>query len=290
MQQLDFLRRYPVKIYYNHPSISAFKSGGNIDCVVYPERVDSLEYCIKALNERGQSFKLVGNCTNILIKDKGYKGIIISTKYITGSYVEEDRLYAYSGEKLSKVFMLAKNNNLSGFERLKDIPGTIGGAVCMNAGAFSMEIMDIVEYIDVYEDEYKRIYKKDIEYSYRNTQFKNSNTYILGVMFKLEKKDIFYIDYWAKKCEKERKQSQPNAISLGSVFKKCNGISAGEYIEKVGLKGYSHGGAQISSKHANFIINKGNAKSRDFLYLSDLILTQVDNKFNVSLEYEIEIL
>ena len=109
-------------------------------------------------------------------------------------------------------------------------------------------------------------------------------------MFKLEKKDIFYIDYWAKKCEKERKQSQPNAISLGSVFKKCNGISAGEYIEKVGLKGYSHGGAQISSKHANFIINKGNAKSRDFLYLSDLILTQVDNKFNVSLEYEIEIL
>ena len=291
MQYIDFLKRFNCLVKYHQNSLSHFKSGGKIRYVLYPEDTQFVKNILHELDTLSISYVVVGNCSNILISDKGYSGALVCTKRLNRMACIEDCIYAESGCNLSDIIILAKEHGLAGLEEFYGIPGTIGGAVCMNAGAFQREISQVVEYVDVVcNGKIDRKTCNELCFDYRYSIVKEQSITILGVMLKLKKDSKLSIQARMSRFMQMRKNMQPSQISLGSVFKKVNGISAGYYIEQVGLKGYKIGGAMISNKHANFIINVDHAKSLDFMSLANLAISKVDNAFNIRLQYEILLL
>jgi len=259
-------------------------------------------------------FFILGGGSNVLFSDKGYEGLVIklqNTKY----EIRNTKIVAESGVPLQKLVIESAKKGLSGLENLAGIPGTLGGAIYGNAGVFGREIGDLVEEVEVLDVrgpklEVKRLQNKDCKFGYRESIFKRKkNWVILGATLKLKKGKKKEIEEKIKKILKLRKERQPLEFpSAGSVFKNVpiknvskkirekfkekikNGfLPAGALIEAVGLKGYQIGGAKISEKHANFIVNTGNAKASDVLKLIETIKEKVKKKFKVQLEEEIEL-
>ena len=272
--------------------ISSFGIGGNADYYVLTENISALLEVVKYLQEGGFLYKIVGNCTNLLFDDSGFKGTIVCTSNLneikmTGPY----SFYCESGTLICNLSLFALKNNLVNFEGLCSIPGTIGGGLIMNAGAFDNVISDNLEYIDVYDyDKMKilRLNDYDVKFSYRKGLNKDKYL-ILGAGFKSHKGEYSKILCKMNSYKKIRKITQPVEKSAGCYFKKSEcGESAGKIIDNCGLKGTNVGDAYVSNTHAGFLINKGNATSSNILTLAEIVKKEVFLKNGTILKEEVE--
>lgn len=269
---------------YSADKLSYFKSGGKIDTLLCPSTLKDFNS-----NTLPNNFTVLGACTNTLISDNGVRGEVISTKLLKGIEKNGDSLYVLGGETISKLCAFARNNSLSGLEELNGIPGSIGGAVVMNAGCFGREIAELIEYVDIYLDgTIERLTPKELNFSYRFSALKGKqNAIVVGVRLKLVKGTKNDIADKMRSVMQRRKAHQPTEPSLGSVFRAVDGVPAGKIIEDCGFKGMAHGGACVSTKHANFIVNMDKATSADYISLVDAIKSGVKTKKDIELKREV---
>lgn len=269
---------------YSADKLSYFKSGGKIDTLLCPSTPSDFNS-----NTLPNNFTVLGACTNTLISDIGVRGEVISTKLLKGIKGNGGSLYVLGGESISKACAFARNNSLSGLEELNGIPGSIGGAIVMNAGCFGREIAELTEYADVYIDgRIERLTFNELNFSYRFSALKGRrNAIVVGVQLKLVKGTKCEIADRMRSVMQRRKAHQPTEPSLGSVFRAIDGVSAGKIIDECGFKGMTHGGACVSTKHANFIINFNKATSADYIALVDAIKSGVKTKKDIELKREV---
>lgn len=236
-------------------------------------------------------FFVLGGGSNILVSDKGFNGLVIKNENAGIKKLGKDFLEVGSGTNLGSLVEFATEQNLFGLEGLFGIPGTVGGAIVGNAGVKESFIGDILESVRVLTNrgEIFEIDQKDADFSYRSSRFQKTGEIILSAKIKLEKSDKSEIERRIKKTISMR-QNQPKGKSAGCIFKNPKKGFAGYYLDRAGLKGTQIGGAKVSEKHANFIINVGGAKASDVLQLIHLCKEKVREKFGVSLEEEIVLL
>ncbi|MBU2577254.1 UDP-N-acetylmuramate dehydrogenase [Patescibacteria group bacterium] len=266
---------------------TTFKIGGPADLFFEARTQEELKLARENARKLDIPHFLLGGGSNILFADKGYRGLIIKLK-IEDFTVEGEKITAGSGLLLSKLVNLAMENSLSGLEFAVDIPGTVGGAVVDNAGAWQQSMGDLVQKVAVLDENgiAGNIDKIDCSFEYRRSCFKGKNTVVLFAELLLKKGNKNEIE---KRMEEylEKRSNQPKEPSAGCVFVNPKPVSAGELIEKCGLKETRIGDAQISGKHANFVVNLGNAKSSDVLKLVLLMKQKVKEKFGIDLIEEI---
>jgi len=282
-------------------SHTTFRIGGPAEFFIRPRDIDDLERLLNSVKIYKMSFRVIGAGSNILISDRGLEGVTVSlnSPYFRNIHFRNNRVEVGAGKPLNQFIDNLKNRGLRGAEFLAGIPGTIGGALAMNAGitwkVTSQEsgvrsIADLVETVTVmdYNGKIKNLDKKDIRFDYRSSGL--SKYIILRCSLKLKKAKKKIIDKRIKEYLKVRKINQDYSHpSAGCVFKNPRGYSAGRLIDLCGLKGRRIGDAAISLKHANFIINLGNARASDVFKLMGLIRRTVKNKFGINLEPEIKI-
>ncbi|MFA5341455.1 MAG: UDP-N-acetylmuramate dehydrogenase [Clostridia bacterium] len=288
LEKFDFIK-------FNEPMsrYTAYKTGGPADILAMPENLSSLKELLLILKQEKIPTYVFGNCTNLIIRDKGIRGAVILTTKLNDMNVQNNIISASCGVSMAKLAAYAYDNGLSGAEAVSGIPGSVGGAVYMNAGSYGTSIEDILinsEYLD--EDMNICVLpKKDHEFGCRKSFYTDKNIVILKASFCFTPKDKESIKKEMIEWAKKRKSSQPLEYpSCGSVFKRPAGYYAGKLIEDAGLKGYTLNGASVSEKHAGFIVNAGNATSKDILSIIDLIKTVVYNKYGVDLEPEVRII
>ena len=266
--------------------------GGNAHFFIEPQKISELIKIVKYCIKQKINYFILGNGSNVIFPDRGFDGIVICTKKLNKINVKKNIVKVECGTNLYMLNKFLINNALSGMEFTYGIPGTVGGAVCMNAGAYGFEMKDIIQKVMYFDG--KKIKTKNItklDFSYRNSYFKKNNFIVLKVWLKLNKKNILDVQNLCMQIFKKRQISQPlEFANSGSIFKKVNGISAGKIIDDIGLKGKKCGGAQVSTLHANFIINKNNATSQDVKNLIDEIKKEVKEKAGISLEEEVIII
>jgi len=274
---------------------TTIKIGGNADVFLYVNDETSLIQILKSLNNEKLPFYIWGNGSNLLVSDKGISGVIIKLdgdfKKISANFKQQ--IVCGSGVSVTKLCLYAYKHSLTGLEFLYGIPGTIGGAVYMNAGAHKGEIKDaLINCTHITSlGEKITLQKKDLDFSYRHSFYSNKNHIITQATFKLSEKEKTFIQNTMDKLMQHRKETQPlNYPNAGSIFKRPTGNFAGALIEKSGLKGKTVGGAKVSEKHCGFIINENNASCKDVLDLMELIKEEVYKKTGVLLENEIEVI
>ena len=272
---------------------TTFRIGGNADYFLIPENTSELQSAIKICRANNIPYFILGNGSNILVSDKGIEGAVISTEKLNTIEVYEDTIYAQAGAKLSKTASIAAENSLSGFETLSGIPGTVGGAVFMNAGAYGGEIKDValeVYAIDENGNE-KTFSNSECNFGYRSSVFSSGEYIITGAKFRLRTKDKDEITAQMRDYAERRRDRQPLSFpSAGSTFKRPEGYFAGKLIQDSGLRGFSIGGAAVSEKHCGFVVNTGNATCSDVVNLIDYIKKCVYEKFGVMLHEEVRII
>lgn len=271
---------------------TTYKVGGRAECIVYPKTVEKLVLLIRILNQYNINYKILGNGSNLLFSDKDFRGVLVKLSDIDNIEINGNRIKVGAGYSLMKLSRIAMKNSLTGLEFAAGIPGTVGGAVFMNAGAYKSDMGYIVRSIKVLTPDYRiiELENKELNFHYRTSFLKTHPKYIcLEVVIKLDYGNKQAIENLMKNRLKRRLESQPlNYPSAGSVFRNPPNMFAGELIENLGLKGMKHGGAMISDKHANFIVNSGNAKSEDIKYLIDYAKDKVLEKYNVEMIVEQE--
>ena len=271
--------------------ISSFGIGGKIAYYYEPTSIDDFINCIEYASSIKLDYKIVGNATNILCADSGFNGLIISTKNLKNITMRKNFVRAECGVKLSSLIEFGILYNLGGLEALYGIPASIGGAITMNASAFQFNVGLFVKNVCCLIDNKKQILKaEDCLFNYRNSIFKQKQIPILYVDFNMQKIEKEQSKKRIGEYLKLRGESQPTGKSCGSVFQNPMGYTAGRIIESVNLKGYRTGGAIISNKHANFIINENNASGKDVYFLIDTVKKKVKKIFNIDLKEEIEYL
>ena len=289
--KLNCVVRYdePLK---NH---TTFKIGGNCIALIEPREVYDIIETIKICRENNIKFFVIGNGSNLLVPDEGYNGVIIKLKSEFSTIkVEDEYLIVNAGAKLSEVYPIAYENSLTGFEFASGIPGTIGGAIFMNAGAYGGEMKDIVESVEVLDldnFELKELKNEDLDFSYRKSIIQRKNYIITSIKLKLKKGNKEEINAVYEDLRDRRNSKQPlNFGSAGSTFKRPEGHFASKLIEDAGLKGYHINDAWVSEKHSGFIVNKGNASFKEVMELIEYVQKVVFEKFGVKLETEVRIL
>lgn len=286
------------KIFYNEPmkKHTTFKTGGPAECFIKIGNVNELKEILKLAKENEIALTVIGNGSNILVSDEGIKGItlMIQIEKIDIQEKNEDmQITIGAGEKLGKLAQICLKEEIAGLEELSGIPGTIGGAVRMNAGAHGKEMKDIVKCVRCidYQGKEKEFSNKEMKFEYRKSRLKEENYIITEVELILEKGKKEEIKEKMEEYAKYRKEKQPIEYpSAGSTFKRGEDFITAKLIEQAGLKGYSIGGAEVSTKHSGFIINKGNATTQDILELVKYIKDEVYKKFNKKIELEIEVI
>ena len=267
--------------------------GGPADLMIFPKSKQDLIKVIEIINENKIQLTILGSGSNILVSDNGIRGAVISLKNsLKQIEVDDNILYAECGTMLGKIVKHAVKNNLIGLENLNGVPGTLGGALIMNAGAWGGEISENLIHVEVInsKSEIQKIQKKDLNFSYRQSSF-NKDDILLSAKFNLKKADKDIIKENFIEAQSGRKKSQPlNKRSAGSLFKNPKNNSAGKLLDEAGLKGFSIGDAKISEKHANFFINDGDATSKDMLMLIKKAHKEVKDKFNVNLSLEVKLM
>ncbi len=271
--------------------ISSMKVGGEIYRLCIPETVLQLRSVVEVLSEKGEEYIVLGNGSNVMFTDKGYSGTVILTTKLKNIVPTETGYIVDAGVMLTALSQRAAKDGFGGLEFAYGIPGTVGGAIYMNAGAYGGEIKDVVSRIFcIQKDRRIELSAAEAEFAYRHSVFCNKELYITGAEFVLPRKDS--AEVFAKMEENlgKRKAKQPLEYpSCGSTFKRPAGHFAGALIEQSGLRGYSIGGAQVSEKHCGFIINRGGATARDVTELIDYVRNTVYKKTGVTLETEVEI-
>lgn len=270
---------------------TTFRVGGTADFFVEIGSPEELLDIINYLTETERSYFILGNGSNLLVGDKGYEGVILHLgERFNGITVEGNTITAQAGALLSTVAKTAAKNGLSGMEFAAGIPGTIGGAVVMNAGAYEGEMKQIITKVTVMtrEGEILELDNETMEFGYRTSIIKNRPFVVLSAVITLEKGDMASIQDKMDDFNKRRRSKQPLEYpSAGSTFKRPEGYFAGKLIMDAGLRGYRIGGAQVSEKHCGFIINVGNATAADISELMDEVVEKVEEQFSVTLEPEI---
>ena len=274
---------------------TSFKTGGVADIFVKIEKEEELKYILEYAKINSIQLTIVGNGTNLLVRDKGIRGIVIQLK-MQETFVEETEneiiITVGAGVPISKLSRLAKEYKAQGLEFAVGIPGTVGGAIKMNAGAYGSEIKDVVtstKYIDS-DGNIKVLNNAELEFSYRNSIFSKINGIILETVIKLQKGNLEEIEAKMQENMTSRKEKQPlDKPNAGSTFKRGEGYITAKLIDECGLKGYKLGDAEVSTKHAGFVVNNGNANTQDILDLIEHIKKEVYKKFKVEIEPEIQI-
>ncbi len=271
---------------------TTFRIGGTADYFVMPSSIAELQSIVDLLKKSDIEYYAIGNGSNLLVGDKGFRGVIIqlSDEFSEVSYIDDVTVKVMSGMKLSRLGNQLADRGLAGFEFATGIPGTIGGAVRMNAGAYGGEIKDIIVSADVLDADGNIITldKAELELGYRTSCILKRGYIVVSATFRLEKKDTDKIKEYIRELSVKRRTKQPLEYpSAGSTFKRPEGYYAAKLIEEAGLKGLSAGDAQVSEKHAGFVINKGNATAKDVCVLTDKIMEEVMKKDGVKLELEV---
>lgn len=283
-------------IYANEPMSkhTTFKIGGTADIFVKLRSTEQIERLINLCNEKNVPIKVIGNGSNILVKDNGVRGVV--AKICTNSYefLDEETIRVDAGMLNVKVSMILVEHSLTGFEFASGIPGTIGGAVKMNAGAYGSQMSDVVvktKYIDLKDMQIKEINNTEQKFEYRKSLFSTTPSIIIDTTLRLKKAEKEEIQKKISKNNESRKTKQPiEKPSAGSTFKRGKNFITAQLIDECGLKGYTVGGAQVSTKHAGFIVNTGNATASDVIKLVEIIKQKVQEKFNKDIDLEIEII
>ena len=278
---------------YNEPMSkhTTFKVGGIADIFI---TVNSKEKLLKTLEMlKNEKITIVGNGSNLLVTDKGIRGIVL--KYTANTCEINDTIVKVdSGMTNARLANTLLNKKLTGYEFAAGIPGTIGGAIVMNAGAYGREMKDVVletEFLDFETNEIRIFKNEELNFEYRKSIFENKKGIILSATFKFEHGNKNEIDEKMKEYAQKRKDSQPlDMPSAGSTFKRGNGFITAKLIDEAGLKGYSIGGAEISTKHAGFIVNKGKATAKDIIDLIKYVQKEIYQKFGERIEPEIKII
>lgn len=270
-----------------------FKVGGPADVLLVPNTKEQLVKTIKVCKENNIPYYVIGNGSNLLVKDGGMRGVVIKLTEINKISSANGKITAETGALLKDVSKEALDNNLTGLEFACGIPGSIGGAVFMNAGAYNGEIKDVIESAKVLtqDGEIVTYNKEKLNLGYRTSRVMQENAIVLEAVFALENGDHEKIKARVDDLTEKRESKQPLEYpSAGSTFKRPEGYFAGKLIQDSGLKGYSIGGAAVSEKHSGFVINKGNATAKDVLDLIAHIQKEVKRQFGVDLYTEVRII
>lgn len=268
---------------------NTYKIGGKAKYLIKPYNISSLKKFLQYLNNKKIKYLLLGKGSNVILPDENYNGVVILLDKLNKIEIKDNLVSVEAGTILNDLINKCINNNLGGLENLYGIPGTVGGAIVGNAGCNKSEISDnLIEITYLKNGNIITKNKKDCLFEYRKSEFKNKDDIIiLSAKFLLEYKDKEDMKQTIKNNIIKRKENQPLEYpNAGSVFKNPINNSAGKLIDKAGLKNYNVGGAFISDKHANFIINKNCATSKDILNLIEYVKKEILKKYNINLELE----
>lgn len=272
-------------------TLTTYKTGGIAKLVVYPENITKLQELLKYIKNNNIDYKILGNGSNILASDNTYNGVIIKLDRLNKMTNDNGLIYVESGYKLVSLANEMCKEGYSGLEFACGIPGTLGGAIYMNAGAYLTDIGSVIKEVTVLDENYniKKLLNKDLDLGYRHSIFMNKKYIIVSAIIKLEKDDIEEIKALINERKQRRQSTQPLEYpSAGSVFRNPKDMYAGKLIEDLGLKGFTIGGAKVSEKHANFIINYNNASSSDIKNVIEKIKKEVKENHNIDLHEEQE--
>lgn len=282
------------RIYKEEPmkKHTTFRVGGNADYFIVPKTIEEVKNVVALCKETDMPYYILGNGSNLLVSDKGYRGVIIQIyKEMNEICIEGDQIKVQAGALLSKIGSAALEAGLTGFEFASGIPGTIGGAVVMNAGAYGGEMKDVLEEVTALTPEGEAIVlrKEELELGYRTSIIAKKDYIVLEAKLKLEKGEKDAIKGRMDELKLQRTTKQPLEYpSAGSTFKRPEGYFAGKLIQDAGLRGFQVGGAQVSEKHCGFVINKDHATAADVWELMCQVRAIVKEKFGVELEPEVK--
>ncbi|MFR4814954.1 UDP-N-acetylmuramate dehydrogenase [Peptoniphilus sp.] len=285
----DFFYDEPMK---NHTS---FCVGGPAKLLIKPRDEEALVEILKSIRKNNYKYYILGNCTNIIVRDKGFDGIIIKLKNKLDDVkkVSDKEIYAGTGASMKKISEFAMENSLTGLEFAHGIPGSLGGAIVMNAGAYDGEIKNVVKSVRLLDENLNviEVPGDEMNFSYRHSLVQERDLIVLGATFSLEDGDKNKIREKYEDFDQRRADKQPlDMPSAGSTFKRPTGYFAGKLIDDSGLRGFTHKGAGISEKHCGFVVNKNKATAQDVLETIEIVQKVVHDKFDVTLEREVKII
>ncbi len=273
---------------------TSFKIGGKADVMVFPDSVDKFSSIISYLSKNNTAYLVIGKGSNLLVSDNGFKGVVINTcKFDSIELADETTIVCSAGVSLSRLCRFALEHSLTGLEFAFGIPGTAGGAAYMNAGAYGGEMKDVlVNCKHITKDgEIKEFAGDELGLSYRHSAYSDTDNLIVSLTLKLSKGDKSEIKAKMDELMGRRRDKQPLEFpSAGSTFKRPEGYFAGALIEQCGLKGFTVGGAQVSEKHAGFVVNIGNATAKDVIGVIDHCKQTVYSATGVTLDPEVKII
>lgn len=273
---------------------TTFRIGGPADLFLMPENVEQIRKILEICRKENLPYFILGNGSNLLVSDEGFRGVIIQLfRNFSEIRTEGTKIRATAGALLSSIASAAKNASLTGFEFAGGIPGTLGGACVMNAGAYGGEMKDVLEEVTVMtkDGEILTLPVEELEMGYRTSVIKTAEYIVLEAVISLKEGDQEAIKARMKELTEQRTSKQPLEYpSAGSTFKRPTGYFAGKLIMDAGLRGYQVGGAQVAEKHCGFVINRGGATARDVVTLMQDVNEKVQKEFGVSLEPEVKFL
>lgn len=285
------------EFFYDEPmrNHTSFCLGGPAKLLIKPKDEQTLIEILREIKKNNYNFYILGNCTNIIVKDKGFDGIIIKLKNKLKDLkkVSDTEIYAGAGVSLKKVSEFAMENSLTGLEFAHGIPGSLGGGVVMNAGAYDGEMKNVIKSVRLLDENFKviEVSCQDMNFSYRHSLVQERDLIVLGATFSLSPGNKDDIREKYEEFDKRRAEKQPLDLpSAGSTFKRPSGYFAGKLIDDSGLRGFTHNGAGISEKHCGFVVNKNNATAKDVLETIEIVQKVVHDKFGVNLEREVKII
>ncbi len=284
------------RVFVNEPMSrhTSFRVGGPADILVVPETIGEIKKVLSYAADNNYPLYIMGNGTNLIVRDKGIRGIVLKIlDNLSSVTVKNDIIEAGAGILLSKLSNIAVNEGLTGLEFACGIPGTLGGALVMNAGAYGGQMSDVTdstEYMSM-DGEIRTLGKDHHNFGYRTSFFSKGGYIVLKCCLKLVRGKKEEIRDRMRTLNTQRLEKQPLSFpSAGSIFKRPEGHFTGKLIEDAGLRGFSFGGAQVSEKHTGFIINKGKATAGDILELIQIVTDRVKSRFGVELETEVRII
>jgi len=272
---------------------TTFRIGGPADAMAFPKDAGELAAACLAARQAEIPHLVIGNGSNLLVPDGGFRGLVIRTYPEAGAVrvTEDGCVFAESGASLARAAVAALDAGLTGLEFAHGIPGTVGGAILMNAGAYGGEMKHVVVCVGAQGDAYAEYSLDECDFAYRHSRFEKSGETVLWTKFQLQPGNKEAISARMEELKAKRKASQPLELpSAGSFFKRPSVGYAGAYIEQAGLKGFAVGGAQVSEKHAGFVVNRGGATCCDVLRLMELVQEKILRDFGVQLEPEVRII
>lgn len=284
------------EVLYDEPmkNHTSFKVGGNAKVLVKPNDEKSLVEILKLVKENNINYYILGNSTNVIVKDDGFDGVIIKLKdRLNELNIDGNIIYAGAGASMTEVSDFACENSLEGLEFAHGIPGSVGGAIVMNAGAYDGETKFVVDRVRLLDSDFQIIEKTvdEMNFGYRHSIVQEEDLIVLGAYYKLKKGDKDAIREKFEEFDRRRREKQPLELpSAGSTFKRPTGYFAGKLIDDSGLRGFTHKGAGISEKHCGFVVNKNNATATDILETIAIVQKVVKDNFGVDLQREVKII